>query len=74
MLIKKRYSLGDTVTHKGKNYEIASFLTEQTARKEVGGAGRARLLGYEKAEITVYRIHKGKTLLSSNKYIGMDYV
>jgi len=79
MLIKTRYKIGDTINSGGKCGVIASFLTEQTAihEKKTGKSGRTikgKRIGYEKPEITIYRLHCGKILKSSNKYVGLDYI
>ena len=77
-IIQKKVRVDQLITHKGKEYSIASLVTDQRERRssETDGKGKrikGRLLGYEKPQITVHRIHFGKVLTSSNKYIGTDY-
>ena len=77
-IIQKKIRAGQLVSHKGARYSIASMVTDQKERRAAESKGpgqriRGRLLGYEKPQITVHRIHAGKVLKSSNRYIGEDY-
>lgn len=76
-LIQERLEKLDRVMVDDREYAVASTLTAQVERREVnyyeGKRVKGKILGYEKPEITVYRIHHGKVLTSSNEYIGREY-
>ncbi len=60
-----------------REYAVSSTLTAQVERRSVtyfeGKRLKGKILGYEKPEITVFRIHHGNVLTSSNQYIGREY-
>ncbi len=76
-LIQERLEKLDRVMVDDREYAVASTLTRQIERNAVnyyeGKRVKGEFLGYEKPEITVYRIHHGNVLTSSNKFIGREY-
>ena len=77
-LLQKRVKPMEIVVHNDREYAISSCITDQRERRSIehdenGKRKKGKLLGYEKPEITVYRIHCSKILTNSDKYIGEDY-
>ena len=69
-IITKELQKGSYIIHKGKLFTVASLITYQYIRCDIITGRKA---GFTKPEITVYRVHCGKILKRTNKYIGLNY-
>lgn len=63
----------DVILVNGREMAVSKLMSQQLEYKQGGETKRGKIVEYSKPDITVYRIHHGKVLTSSDKYIGQNY-